>query len=132
MSEKLGPLAFGKREGEPFLGRDIGTRPDYSEQTAIEIDAEVRRIVMENYDRARQAITANLDKLKIIAEALLEFETIDTVDIDSLMGGGKIGRPPPLRPIGKGTEAKPDAGAAGKDKAKLPSFFPGPTKPEPA
>ena len=93
----VGPLAFGKPEGEVFLGRELSRSNNYSESTAVEIDAEVRRVVFENYERAKQVILANLDKLKAIAEALLEYETIDTADIDVLMGGGKIDRPPPVR-----------------------------------
>jgi cell division protease FtsH len=133
MSEKLGPLAFGKREGEVFLGRDFAAQKDYSEQTAIEIDSEVRRIVVENYERAKTILLANLDKLKAIAEALLEYETIDTSDIDSLMGGGKIERKPPTRMSSR----RPDVAelGPGKEGKKLPSFFPqapGKSEPEPA
>ena len=97
MSEKLGPLHFGKREGEVFLGRDFGDGgKDYSEQTAIEIDAEVRRIVTENYDRARKIVVDNLDKLKALAEALLEYETVDGAEIDTIFAGERLDRKPPL------------------------------------
>jgi cell division protease FtsH len=93
MSEKLGPLHFGKREGEVFLGRDFGdTSKDYSEQTAIEIDAEIHGIVSRNYDRAKQAILENLDKLKALAEALLEYETVDGAEIDTIFAGGRLDR----------------------------------------
>jgi cell division protease FtsH len=131
MSEKLGPLAFGKRDGEVFLGRDFASQKDYSEQTAIEIDAEVRRIVIENYERAKKVILDNLEKLKAIAEALLEYETIDTTDIDALMGGGKIDRKPPT---GRSPERKQPELAEKEGGKKLPSFFPNPgkTEPEPA
>ena len=65
MSDKLGPLHFGKREGEVFLGRDFGdVGKDYSEETAVEIDGEVRMIVTANYDRAKKVVIENLDKLK--------------------------------------------------------------------
>jgi cell division protease FtsH len=131
MSEKLGPLAFGKPEGEVFLGRELSRSNNYSESTAVEIDSEVRRVVLENYERAKQVILANLDKLKAIAEALLEYETIDTADIDVLMNGGKIDRPPPVRAnTSSFSSPKTD-----KDKpaTKLPSFFPGrKEEPEPA
>ncbi len=129
MSEKLGPLAFGKREGEVFLGREIGQRQDYSEQTAIEIDAEVRRIVFENYERARKVLLENLEILKAIAEALLEYETLDTSDIDVLMGGGKIERKPPVKRDTTFGRKKEDPAAAAAPK--LPSFFPGRPKEEP-
>jgi cell division protease FtsH len=95
MSEKLGPLHFGKREGEVFLGRDFGDGgKDYSEQTAIEIDDEVRKIITANYDRARKAVSENMDKLKLLAEALLEFETIDGAEIDTIFAGGRLDRKP--------------------------------------
>jgi cell division protease FtsH len=93
MSDKLGPLHFGKREGEVFLGRDFGdSSKEYSEETAVEIDSEVRRIVTENYDRAKKAVVDNVDKLKALAEALLEYETIDGAEIDQIFAGGKLDR----------------------------------------
>jgi cell division protease FtsH len=127
MSEKMGPLAFGKPEGEVFLGRELSRSNNYSESTAQEIDGEVRRVVFENYERAKQVILANLDKLKAIAEALLEYETIDTADIDVLMGGGKIDRPPPVR----ANTSSFSSPKSEKPAAKLPSFFPGRPKEEP-
>jgi cell division protease FtsH len=95
MSEKLGPLAFGKKEGEVFLGREMGAVQSYSEQTARDIDSEVRRIVTEQYERAKQVLLENQAMLNKIADALLEHETIDASDIDALMAGGSINRPPP-------------------------------------
>jgi cell division protease FtsH len=99
MSEKLGPLAFGKKEGEVFLGRDIAQQQNYSEETARQIDGEVKRIVMEAYACARKVLEENLDQLKRIAEALLEHETIDGSDIERLMAGLPIDRPPPPPPV---------------------------------
>ncbi len=102
MSDKLGPLHFGKREAEVFLGRDFGDAgKEYSEQTAVEIDSEVRTIVTGNYDRARKAVMDNLDKLKLLAEALLEFETVDNADIDVIFAGGRIARDAPLSGMAK-------------------------------
>ena len=94
MSDKLGPLHFGRNDEMVFLGRDFVEHKEYSEQTAREIDGEIRRIVMENYDRAKQLVLANLDKLKILAEALLERETLDAAEIDILITGGKLDRTP--------------------------------------
>ena len=71
MSERMGPLQFGKREEMIFLGREIAQHQDYSEQTAMEIDREVRRIVMENYERAKVLIQYRLETLHGLAEALL-------------------------------------------------------------
>jgi cell division protease FtsH len=77
MSDKIGPLHFGRNEEMVFLGRDFAEHKEYSEQTAVDIDAEVRRIVTANYERAKQVITGNMDKLNVLAEALLEYETLD-------------------------------------------------------
>ena len=113
MSEKMGPLTFGKKEEQIFLGREIAQHQDYSEETARAIDAEVKRIVMEGYTTARTALAANLDKLKAIAEALLEFETIDGEDIDAVLNDRKIERRPPPP-----TRAAPEV-----VKEKRPSIF---------
>jgi cell division protease FtsH len=95
MSEKMGPLAFGQQEGEVFLGRDFGSRPDYSESTAREIDAEVRKIVMDCYDRAKALLVANKDVLIRIADALTEYETLEAEELNVLMQNGTIGRAKP-------------------------------------
>lgn len=85
MSEKLGPLSFGKKQEEIFLGREISQHRDYSEQTAIMIDAEVKRLVMENYDRAKKLLKDNINTLKALAEALLEKEVLDGPEIDEII-----------------------------------------------
>lgn len=87
MSEKLGPLTFGKKDEEIFLGREIATRRDYSESTAIEIDNEVKRLVMDNYERAKNILRENIKALRAIAEALLEKEVLDAPEIDKLIEG---------------------------------------------
>jgi cell division protease FtsH len=87
MSEKVGPLNFGKEDDQIFLGKDFAQRKDYSESTAQVIDAEVRRIVQDNYQRALNILKANTDKLENLAKALLEFEVIDGEDIDRAMRG---------------------------------------------
>ncbi len=97
MSERLGPLAFGNREGEVFLGRDFASRPDYSEETARQIDAEVRGIIMGAYERSKKTIIDNMDALKRVSDALMEYEILDAVELDTLIQGGTINRdkPPP-------------------------------------
>ncbi len=85
MSEKMGPLSFGKKEQEIFLGREISQHRDYSEHTAIEIDNEVRRLVMENYERAKTIIRTNMNALKAIAEALLEREVLEGREIEQII-----------------------------------------------
>ncbi len=87
MSEKLGPLAFGKKEEQIFLGREITQHADFSEDTAREIDAEVKRVIMTNYKRAHTLLEANVDKLKMLARALLEFESLDGDQIDRVLRG---------------------------------------------
>jgi cell division protease FtsH len=87
MSEKLGPLTFGEKEGEIFLGRDIGHVKNYSEATAIEIDNEIRRIVHENYERTRAILGENREALVRVAEALLERENLDGGEIRQMVLG---------------------------------------------
>jgi cell division protease FtsH len=86
MSEKMGPLTFGKKEQEIFLGREISQHRDYSEHTAIEIDQEVRRLVTENYERAKMLIRDNIKALRALAEALLEREVLDAPEIEKIIG----------------------------------------------
>ena len=85
MSEKLGPMTFGKKEEEIFLGRDFTQKADYSESTAIEIDAEVRRIILESYHRAKDLLKTNLRLLHKVAENLLEKEVLDGSEIDAIV-----------------------------------------------
>jgi len=123
MSERLGPLHFGKREGEVFLGRDFGDGgKEYSEQTAIEIDAEVRRIVTENYARAKEILTANLDKLRSLADALLEFETVDGAEIDILFSGGRLNRKPSTW-ASEGARVPPEKRPATPERPSRPGLF---------
>jgi cell division protease FtsH len=85
MSENLGPLTFGKREEQIFLGREIAQHRDYSELTAQKIDDEVRSIVNNSYNKTSQLIRENLDTLHRMAKALLEKETLDSKAIDQIM-----------------------------------------------
>ncbi|HJR77852.1 MAG TPA: ATP-dependent zinc metalloprotease FtsH [Nitrospiraceae bacterium] len=85
MSEKLGPLTFGRKEEEIFLGREIATKRDFSEQVALEIDLEIKRLVSENYERAKRMLTENMVSLKALAQALLEKEVLDAPEIDQIL-----------------------------------------------
>ena len=88
MSEKLGPLAYGKKEESLFLGRDFGSRQaDYSEHTAQEIDEEVRGIVQRQYARVRELLEASKDKLEVLGRALMDRETLDSEEIMAVMEG---------------------------------------------
>jgi cell division protease FtsH len=99
MSENLGPLTFGKKEEQIFLGREITQHRDYSEDTAVKIDYEVTSIVMENYDRVKKLLSDNLTTLQRLAENLLERESLDTEDINKIVNGE------PLEPLNKAAEA---------------------------
>ena len=131
MSEKLGPLAFGKPQQEIFLGRDIGRTADYSEATAVEIDQEVRRIVTDGYNKAVAVLTEKKETLLAIGDALLEHETLDGEELNRIMAGEKIEKAKLASPTA------PSRPAAGKTKEKsklldaLESLAPGPGK-EPA
>src|SRR4249920_2633881 len=85
MSEKMGPLTFGKQNEQVFLEREMGSQRDFSDQIAMEIDQEVRRLVTENYERAKRLLTENMASLKRLAEALLEKEVLDGSDIDQIL-----------------------------------------------
>jgi cell division protease FtsH len=85
MSDKLGPMTFGKKEEQIFLGRDFTQLQDYSEHTAVEIDAEVRRIIQESYQQAKSLLSANIEVLHKMAEALLDKEVLDGVEIDEIV-----------------------------------------------
>lgn len=85
MSDRLGPLTFGKREEQIFLGKELTRHKDYSEKTAEEIDAEVKRIVLEQYEYAKNLIKENRGLLDALVNLLLEKETVDGAEIDRLI-----------------------------------------------
>jgi len=85
MSDKLGPMTFGKKEEQIFLGRDFTQLQDYSEHTAVEIDAEVRRIIADSYQQAKDLLATNVGVLHKIAEALLDKEVLDGAEIDEII-----------------------------------------------
>src|SRR5206468_1174322 len=92
----LGPLTFGKREEQIFLGREIAQHRDYSEDTAIKIDLEIKRLVEEGYTRAYKILDANRDTLVRLAEALLEYETLDSEEIEAIVKGMPLEREKPV------------------------------------
>jgi cell division protease FtsH len=113
MSERLGPLTFGKKQEEIFLGREISQHRDYSEQTAELIDAEVKRIITESEAKATKLLSENLDNLHRIAKALLEREILDAEEIEQLMRGEEL----ETRPKAVPEEAKPEPEAAKPEAA---------------
>ncbi|MGZ0084128.1 ATP-dependent zinc metalloprotease FtsH [Caldibacillus thermoamylovorans] len=90
MSEKLGPLQFGQPSGQVFLGRDLHNEQNYSDKIAYEIDLEIQRIIKECYDKAKQILTEYRDKLDLIANTLLEVETLDAEQIKHLFEHGTL------------------------------------------
>jgi len=113
MSPRIGPIALSKKQEHVFLGKEIGTGREFSEQTAIQIDEEVRKIVFDNLERARRMLRDNREKLERIAGALLERETLDGVEIDILIAGGNL---PPLF-----VPDNPSSGAAVSSSPSEPS-----------
>src|SRR5690349_18754287 len=105
MSE-LGPLSFGKREEQIFLGREIAQHRDYSESTAIRIDEQVKKLVEYGYQRARRIIEERADALERIALALLEREVLDGAEVRQLIEGETLATlpPSPKPPSGDGTQ----------------------------
>ena len=118
MSDKLGPVNFGKKEEEIFLGREIAQHRDYSEQTAIMIDSEVNQIVNKAMERAKKILNDNVELLHKLSAALLEREILDSDEIDKIMKGEML--PPYEKPkIMNGTskdEVNPENNGNGVDK----------------
>jgi cell division protease FtsH len=114
MSDEMGPLTFGKKEEQIFLGREIAQHRDYSEDTAVRIDAQVSHLVKTGYEKARQIIQDKADALVRIAEALLEREVLDGSEIKLLIDGqplpsaGQAAKPPEEEPTQK--VLRPDTG----------------------
>ncbi len=111
MSEELGPLAYGKKEEQIFLGREISQHRDYSEDTARRIDAAVKDIVLDANDKVTEMLQENIDILRAVADELLEKETIMLEDIDRIIDNLKEGRDPsePLEKSKKKKRSKPAA-----------------------
>ena len=101
MSDALGPLTFGKKEEQVFLGRDFAQRQDYSAETAARIDQEIKRIVTQNYDRAREALETHKTELNRVAEELLIHEVLDAEQVRRIAQGLPTGEPatPRMEPV---------------------------------
>jgi len=98
MSDELGPMVYGEREHEPFLGREITRQTNISEETARKIDAVVRKMVDDNYNRAKDILVEHMDQLHMLALALIEYETLDGPEIDTIMAGKALHRGEPRQP----------------------------------
>jgi cell division protease FtsH len=110
MSDKLGPVTFGKKEEQVFLGREMGHVREFSEATAQSIDNEVREIVEKNYRRGRELLNSNVEILHAMALALIDHETLDKDQIDLLMKGVKL--PPKASKNTAGSGSTPGSGTA--------------------
>ena len=122
MSEKLGMVLYGEGDEYVFLGKELAQGKTYSEQTAQEIDVEVRRLVDEGYKRARQLIEKNQDKLELIANALLEYETLDGKQVEDIVRTGKFNppeSPEDLDPPKGADAATPTPDLPNNDKPRL-------------
>lgn len=119
MSESLGPMVYGENEGEVFLGRSITTHKNVSEATMQKVDSEIRRIIDEQYTLARNLIESHRDRIEAMTQALLEWETIDSDQIEDIMAGRPPRPPkpsaaatPPVPPAATGPSAGPAPGPA--------------------
>jgi cell division protease FtsH len=121
MSDKLGMVQYGDTNEYVFLGREMGRGKDYSEQTAEEIDGEVKRIIDERFKAAKDIIDSNRDKLELIANALLEFETLEGGQVEEILRTGKFTPPPPAPKV------EPPSGA--QAATPLPEAPPKPSPP---
>ncbi len=110
MSDVLGPMVYGENEGEVFLGRSITTHKNVSETTMQKVDAEIRRIIDEQYSLARRMLEENRDKVEAMAKALLECETIDADQINDIMAGLP---PRPPKPAAQAPQQPPKPDAPG-------------------
>jgi cell division protease FtsH len=120
MSGALGPITFGKKEEQIFLGREIAQHRDYSEATAVEIDHEVKSIVLAGYSAAKKILEGNREALRFIAEALLEREVLDGEEVAALVRGESLPVPPQAPPTA-GAEVTEQA-----DAARRPGVLPTP------
>jgi cell division protease FtsH len=112
MSDVLGPMVYGENEGEVFLGRSVTTHKNVSEATMQKVDAEIRRIIDEQYALARKLLDENRDKVEAMTKALLEWETIDAEQIDDIMAGKPPRPPKDPQPRMNGAAGSPPPSAA--------------------
>ncbi len=103
MSDKMGPLSYGKKEEQIFLGREIAQHRDYSEATAIAIDEEVKNIIDKNHTRVTKILSDNREVLIRLSETLLERESLDADEIDLVMNNEEL---PPVKNNGNGAPVK--------------------------
>ncbi|MCC5809932.1 MAG: ATP-dependent zinc metalloprotease FtsH [Ectothiorhodospiraceae bacterium] len=113
LSDRMGPLSYNEDEGEVFLGHQVTKQKSVSDETTHAIDEEIRSIIDTNYERAKQILLDNMDKLHVMAEALMKYETIDKSQIDDIMAGRPVGPP-----RGWNSDRGQEGGSAGGDANK--------------
>lgn len=114
LSDRMGPLKYDEDDGEVFLGMSAGSRPKpLSDGTAHAIDEEVRTIIDQCYDQATNLLTENIDKLHTMADALMEFETLSSEQLDDIMAGAKPRHPSDPQPPVSGPDSKPESPIGG-------------------
>jgi cell division protease FtsH len=132
MSDVFGPLNFTGSKQEVFLGRDFASSERHSEDTAQRIDAEIRRIVIEQYERATKILSEHRAELEAVSNALLEYETIDGEDITRLLKGDKLDRPLPVTLRNRKKDVEDDDAARAKRPSLIPPLGKKDPTPEPA
>jgi cell division protease FtsH len=135
MSEKLGPRVLGRDHSQPFLGRDMGNEPDYSDEIAREIDDEIRRVIEEAHATAHRTLREHMEELHKLSAILIERETIDKDQFERLLAGEAVEsvfpeeEPAQPEPAGEAKERKP----APKPKPRpVPGVSMQPPEPDPA
>jgi cell division protease FtsH len=118
MSENMGPLTYGKKEEQIFLGREIAQHQDYSEDTAVHIDQEVKRIITTNYDKAKALLTQHKNALLQIADALLAREVLDADQVRRIAAGE------PLEDLPAAVAASPQEDGTKRPVKERPSIVP--------
>jgi cell division protease FtsH len=132
MSDEFGPLNFTGSKQEVFLGRDFASSERHSEDTAQRIDAEIRRIVIQQYERATKILSEHRAELEAVSNALLEYETIDGEDITRLLKGDKLDRPLPVTLRNRKKDVEDDEAARAKRPSLIPPLGKKDPTPEPA
>ena len=132
MSDKVGMVQYGRDDEYVFLGREMARTKIYSENTAREIDEEIKRIIDDAYKTAQQIIFNSRDKLELIANALLEFETLDRVQVEEIVKTGKFTPPPPKPQSGTVLGAPAGTPLPENPPKPVPPKLPGLGSPAPA
>ncbi|MXZ82088.1 MAG: ATP-dependent metallopeptidase FtsH/Yme1/Tma family protein [Gammaproteobacteria bacterium] len=115
MSDALGTRVYGDNSSEVFLGREMATHRNVSPETAEKVEQEVTRIISQEYDRAKQLLMEYRDKVEVMAQALLEWETLDASQVDEIMAGKKP--TPPANPSSNGSKPKQDRKVSDKEES---------------